>query len=184
MEKLVVWLKESLDDKELHPLIIISIFVVTFLAIHPFQDGNGRLSRALTTLLLLKNSYKYVPYASLEKIIEENKDNYYLALRAAQTEKDNIGSGLVEWITFFLECLVRQKNVLAKKIERENLLKTLPRLSEEIIVLLVEHGKLSLRELVKITKANRNTVKVHLFKLVADKQIKKEGVGKGTIYFI
>ncbi len=184
MEKLVGWLTKSLDDTEVHPLIIISIFVVTFLAIHPFQDGNGRLSRALTTLLLLKSSHKYVPYASLEKVIEENKDNYYLALRNAQVEKDNSFDGLTEWITFFLECLVKQKNVLSKKIEREKLLKSLPKLSEDIIDLLKEHGKLSLREVVRLTKANRNTVKAHLFRLVADNQIKKDGIGKGTIYFL
>ena len=184
MEKLVEWLKESLDDKELHPLIIISIFVITFLAIHPFQDGNGRLSRALTTLLLLKSSYKYVSYASLEKVIEENKDSYYLALRNVQVEKDSSIDGLIAWITFFLECLVKQKNVLSKKIERENLLKSLPKLSEEILYLLKEHGKLSLKEVVKLTKANRNTVKAHLFKLVDDNHIKKDGIGKGTIYFI
>ena len=81
METLVAWTRQALEEGELHPLIIIGVFVVVFLAIHPFQDGNGRLSRVLTTLLLLRAGYEYVPYASLESVIERTKDGYYRALR-------------------------------------------------------------------------------------------------------
>jgi len=84
MEDLVFWTRDTLDQNQLHPLIVIAIFVVKFLAIHPFQDGNGRLSRILTTFLLLKTGYNYVPYSSLETIIEQNKESYYLALRRTQ----------------------------------------------------------------------------------------------------
>lgn len=184
MEKLAVWLNKSLSQKDAHPLIVIATFILDFLAIHPFQDGNGRLSRALTTLLLLKVSYEYVPYSSMERVIEENKDKYYLYLRAAQTEKDGESAQLVKWIEFFLECLLKQKNTLLRKLEKEKTLVSLPRLSEQIIISLKEHGKLSLSEIVKLVNANRNTVKSHLFKLVENKQIQKEGVGKGTVYHI
>ena len=84
MQELLSWAREALDDKSYHPLIVVGIFKVIFLAIHPFQDGNGRLSRALVTLLLLKAGYLYIPYSSLESIIEKNKDAYYLALRRTQ----------------------------------------------------------------------------------------------------
>ncbi|MEN8123218.1 MAG: Fic family protein, partial [Bacteroidota bacterium] len=84
MEELMEWTATQLKEKELHPLLIISVFIVHFLAIHPFQDGNGRLSRVLTTLLLMKEGYLYVPYSSLESVIEKNKDYYYLALRRSQ----------------------------------------------------------------------------------------------------
>lgn len=80
MEELVGWFNQAVADKALHPLIVIAIFAVVFLAIHPFQDGNGRLSRVLTTLLLLKSGYAYVPYSSLESVIEQNKEGYYLVL--------------------------------------------------------------------------------------------------------
>ena len=76
MGELVQWANDNLESGELHKLIVIAIFVVVFLAIHPFQDGNGRLSRVLTTLLLLRSGYDYVPYSSLESIIEQNKDSY------------------------------------------------------------------------------------------------------------
>ena len=78
MQELVDWTNKNLADRYYHPLIVIGIFVVNFLAIHPFQDGNGRLSRALTNLLLLKSGYVYVPYSSTESIIEDNKEGYYI----------------------------------------------------------------------------------------------------------
>lgn len=184
MEKLIKWLNITLSDKELHPLIIVAIFVVDFLAIHPFQDGNGRLSRALTTLLLLKVQYEYVPYSSMERVIEENKDKYYLYLRGAQAEKTKTNVHLIKWIEFFLECLTKQKNVLSKKIEKEQGLNELPRLSAQILIALQDHGKLSLAKIVKLTGGNRNTVKAHIYQLFKDKKIQKEGTGKGTAYFI
>jgi len=184
MEKLCHWLSESLLESDAHPIIVIAKFIIDFLAIHPFQDGNGRLSRALTTLLLLKTNYEYVPYSSLERVIEENKDQYYLRLRGAQTENEGASIHLVKWIEFFLECLAKQKNTLLRKLEKEKTLISLPKLSEQIIVALKEHGKLSLAEIVKIVVANRNTVKSHLFKLIDSKQIQKEGTGKGTVYYI
>jgi len=85
MEELVRWASKAIKESAMHPLLIIAVINVVFLAIHPFQDGNGRLSRVLTTLLLLRSGYEYVPYASLESIVEENKDLYYKALRRTQT---------------------------------------------------------------------------------------------------
>jgi Fic family protein len=184
MEKLCRWLQSSLLESEVHPLITISKFVIDLLAIHPFQDGNGRLSRALTTLLLLRTNYLYLPYSSLERVIEENKDKYYLSLRTAQMEKGKASTHLVKWIEFFLECLGKQKNSLARKLVNEKSLFFLPKLSEQIIVALKEHGKLSLANIVKLVGANRNTVKAHVFRLVENKKIQKEGRRKGTFYYL
>lgn len=183
MESLSNWLQNSTSEPEIHILITIAIFTVSFLAIHPFQDGNGRLSRALTSLLLLRADYDYTPYSSLERVIEENKDLYYLRLREAQTENSDSSQGLKNWITFFLECLVKQKNSLKRKVEKEKILKSLPKLSEQILTLLKEHEKLSISDFVKLTGANRNTIKSHVFNLVEDNEIQKGGKGKGTYYF-
>lgn len=84
MEELIEWTNLQLARKKLPPLIIIGMFIVAFLAIHPFQDGNGRLSRALTVLLLLRAGYVYVPYSLLESVIEASKQTYYVSLRATQ----------------------------------------------------------------------------------------------------
>jgi len=92
MTDLIHWTNTQIERKELHPLLVVATFVVVFLHIHPFQDGNGRLSRALTTLLLLKFGYTYVPYSSFERIVEENKDSYYLSLLRGQAELENFGT--------------------------------------------------------------------------------------------
>lgn len=116
MRTLIAWTQEALQEKRHHPLLIIGTFIVLFLAIHPFQDGNGRLSRIVTTLLLLKTGYAYVPYSSLEAIIEDNKQGYYLALRRTQStfKKDN--PDLHPWLLYFLRILQKQKQHLEAKL--------------------------------------------------------------------
>lgn len=182
MTALLDWTNSSLAAKELHPLLIVAVFVVHFLAIHPFLDGNGRLSRILTTLLLLQQGYAYVPYCSLESIIERNKDNYYLSLRKAQQTLKSDDSELDTWLVFFIRCLKTQKDKLAKKIEREKIMLNLPELSEQILSIVKEHGRSTIADIEAITRANRNTIKVRLRELVADDFLVKQGKGKGTWY--
>src|SRR5262249_17811202 len=119
MSELVSWVQQSTQNKAIHPLLAIAIFVVVFLEIHPFQDGTGRLSRVLTTLVLLRAGYAYVPYSSLESIIEQSKDSYYLALRRTQVTIRTAEPDWAPWIDFFLRALQQQKRRLQAKIERE-----------------------------------------------------------------
>ncbi len=182
MEALVAWTNEALAQRTHHPLLIIAAFVVRFLAIHPFQDGNGRLSRALTTLMLLRAGYRYVPYSSLERIVEDSKDEYYLALRRAQATLDADESQLMEWIAFFVRALHRQKEVLEHKIERERLMAPLSPLSERLLGIVAEHGRVTVRQAVALTQASRNTIKVHLGKLVDAGRLVRRGRGRGTWY--
>ena len=184
MQSLVEWANRSFEDKELHSLLIIAIFIVHFLAIHPFQDGNGRLSRILTTMLLLKNSYLYVPYSSLEAIIEENKEAYYLVLRRAQSTLNQGDEKLGEWLLFFLNCMKKQKDNLSLKLERERLMVKLPALSGQILQIVKEHGRAAISDIQAITRANRNTIKVRLRELVDDGYLIKQGKGKGTQYLL
>ncbi len=179
MEALVNWTQRHLETGELHPLLVIAVFVVHFLAIHPFQDGNGRLSRILTTLLLLQSGYAYVPYSSLESIIEQNKEGYYLALRKAQRSLD---ADLYAWLLFLLTCLKKQKDNLSRKIEQERLMQRLPDLSARILEIVKEHGQVTISEIYAISRANRNTIKVRLRELVAEGYLLKQGQGKGTRY--
>jgi Fic family protein len=183
MGELVQWANDSLESGELHKLIVIAIFVVVFLAIHPFQDGNGRLSRALTTLLLLRAGYEYVPYSSLESIIEQNKDSYYLALRRSQVTIRNEDPEWNHWLDFFLNALAQQKARLNKKIERERLvLGDLPDLSVRVLELTRERGRITVAEAAKLTGANRNTIKDHLRALTRAGQLTRHGKGRGTWY--
>jgi Fic family protein len=183
MGELVQWANDNLESGELHRLIIIAIFVVVFLAIHPFQDGNGRLSRVLTTLLLLRADYDYVPYSSLERIIERNKDSYYLALRRTQVTIRNKDPEWNHWLDFFLNALAQQKALLQKKIERERLvLGDLPDLSVRVLELTRERGRITVAEAAKLTGANRNTIKDHLSALARAGHLTRHGKGRGTWY--
>ncbi|MDX2438886.1 MAG: Fic family protein [Acidobacteriota bacterium] len=182
MKGLVASTNDAFSAGRHHQLLIIGLFVVRFLAIHPYQDGNGRLSRALTTLLLLKAGYSYVPYSSLERIIEESKDQYYLALRRAQATLDGDESQLIDWLTFFIRCLVQQKEVLERKIAKEKLMAPLAPLSNMLLSIVLEHGRVTVREAVALTGANRNTIKDHLKRLVDGGRLTRHGRGKGTWY--
>jgi Fic family protein len=182
MEELVQWTRQEITKNEHHPLLVLAVFIVRFLAIHPFQDGNGRLARVLTNLLLLRAGYTYVPYSSLERIIEENREQYYRSLRRAQLTLDKDESQLIEWLRFFLLCLVHQKNALAKKIEREKLMSSLSQLDDELLKLARQHGRLSLTEAQRLTRANRNTLKLHLRQLCAAGRMKLLGRGRASWY--
>lgn len=184
MEELVRWFNKTVTENSLHPLLSVAVFVVVFLAIHPFQDGNGRLSRILTTLILLRNGYMYVPYVSLESVIEDNKDLYYKALRRTQTTLKTDKPDWEPWLGFFLRCLKKQKSNLAAKVEKE---KTddnmaLPALSVQVLVLLKKHERLTIAEMVKLIGANQNTLKVRLRELVAMGRIQRHGKARATWY--
>jgi len=183
MAELVEWTMDALKQKHLHPLLVIAIFTVVFLAIHPFQDGNGRLSRILTTLLLLQYGYAYVPYSSLESVIEQTKEGYYLSLRSTQGTIRTDTPDWQPWVMYFLRALQKQKARLETKIQREKILvEALPELSIQILELAKEHGRLTTGQIVRITGANRNTVKKHLQALVAAQHLTQHGKGKGTWY--
>ena len=184
MQELIEWTNQELENKELHPLLIISAFTVYFLAIHPFQDGNGRLSRVLTTLLLMKSSYKYVPYSSLEKIVEENKDSYYLSLRRSQKEIQMGKADINQWLIFFLRALQKQKNTLQKKIDNIKFITKLPELSEKIIEIVKDQGRVNITELYQVTSASKNTLKLRLRELVSNNLLTKHGSGKSTYYIL
>jgi Fic family protein len=146
MAGLVDWFDQA-QQGELHPLIAIGIFVVVFLEIHPFQDGNGRLSRVLTTLLLLRAGYAYVPCSSLESVIEQSKEGYYLALRGTQATIRTDTPDWAPWLTFFLKALQRQMRRLRKAIERERLLLAkLPDLAIQILDHARDHGRITTTE--------------------------------------
>ena len=182
MQELVAWTREALADRAWHPLIIIGLFIVVFLEIHPFQDGNGRLSRALTTLLLLQAGYSYVPYSSLESVVEANKEAYYLGLRRTQGTLAHSEPDFEPWLLFFLRSLKKQKDRLADKLTRE------PRgagLHPDALKMLEEArraGRLTTGAAEKLTGAPRPTVKARLAELVKRGWLQRHGQGRGAWY--
>ena len=183
MSELVDWVNQEREAGQLHPLLIIAICIVVFLEIHPFQDGNGRLSRVLTTLLLLQAGYAYVPYSSLESVIEQSKEAYYLALRQTQGTIRTEAPDWQSWLVFFLRSLTEQVALLEKKVEREKIvMATLPELSLQIVEFTREHGRVTMREVIQLTGASRNTLKQHLRALVEHGTLNQHGSGRGVWY--
>jgi len=183
MAELVEWAAGKEKDRSLHPLLVIAVFVVVFLEIHPFQDGNGRLSRILTTLLLLRAGYAYVPYSSLESVIEQSEEGYYLSLRRTQGTIRTDTPDWNPWVEFFLRALQSQKQRLEKKMERERImLAALPELSVLVLELAREHGRVTVAEAVSVSGASRNTIKDHLKALVEQGHLVLHGAGRGAWY--
>ncbi len=183
MKELVVWVQEVVENKTLHPLLAIAIFTVVFLEIHPFQDGNGRLSRVLSTLLLMRSGYVYVPYSSLESIVEKSKENYYLTLRQTQGTIRTDDPNWQPWIFFFLKSLHQQVKVLSKKVEREKIvLASLPELSVQILEQARGHGRVTIGDMIKLTGTSRNTLKEHFRTLIDKGHLEMHGSGRGVWY--
>jgi Fic family protein len=183
MKELIEWTQQAFAEGRLHPLLIIAVFVVYFLAIHPFQDGNGRLSRALTTYLLLKTGYRYVPYSSLEAVIEQEKQTYYLSLRQTQTTLSLAETNWNPWLIFFLKSLKRQKDNLEMKVEREHILLTqMPETAQNILEIVRSRGRATMGDLELLTSTNRNTLRKNIENLVKNRHLRQNGVGKGTWY--
>jgi Fic family protein len=183
MTELVAWLNEARELRRLHPLLIIAVFIVVFLAIHPFQDGNGRLSRVLTTLLLLQAGYAYVPYSSLESVIENSKEGYYLALRQTQTTVRTDTPNWQPWLLFFMSALQQQKRRLAVKVEREkNTLAALSELAVKILDYVRDQGRVTTRDIMREHGASPNTLKSTFASLVEKGLLVRHGAGRSIWY--
>ncbi|MBL3588956.1 MAG: Fic family protein [gamma proteobacterium endosymbiont of Lamellibrachia anaximandri] len=183
MHDLLEWTRGALEDKSYHALIVIAIFNVVFLAIHPFQDGNGRLSRVLVSLLLLKAGYSYIQYASLESIVEKNKDAYYLALQRTQKTLKQDKTDWLPWMTFFLRSLKRQKDHLAKKTEALSQYPELPHESMLIMQYVDIHYRITIRDAEKLIQTvSRPTIKNRLSDLVERGLLVRHGKARGTWY--
>lgn len=180
MDTLLDWHRRAEADTGLHPLLRIGIFIVVFLAVHPFQDGNGRLSRILTTLLLLRAGYSHVPYSSLESIIEQNKEAYYLALRRTQTTWRSGDPDWSAWLIFFLRSIRQQITRLQQRLDTNR--PTLSPLARQLTALFESHETLTNSQAATLTGANRSTLKAKFAELLAAGLIETHGRGRGVFY--
>ena len=182
MQELIEWTIKNLEDKKIHSLIVIGSFILEFLSIHPFQDGNGRLSRILTNYLLLKAGYEYAPYVSHEKIIEDNKKDYYLSLRQSQKNRQKDDEDISPWLLFFLKVILEQSQRALKLIQGEAIEALL---SEKQLVVwnyISEKQTVTPRQIKQDLKIPVPTVLQVLNKLLKMKKIERLGMGRATRY--
>lgn len=182
MQELVEWTKEALALREHHPLLVIGNFLVEFLNIHPFQDGNGRLSRILTNLLFLQAGYAYMPYVSHEKIVEDNKADYYVALRRSQRTFKTKAETIEPWLEFFLKVLLVQARSAIDLLSRENIERLLSPKQLAIWHELEHVREATPGELARATGVARPTVSQALDKFLRLKKIERIGLGRTTRY--
>ncbi len=184
MQELVEWTQSAIDNQRYHPLLIIANFLVQFLQIHPFQDGNGRISRILTNLLMLQAGYAYMPYASHEKIIEDNKPEYYLALRQSQKTFKTDHETIVPWLAFFLDVTLHQSKMALDLFSEENVEKLLSPRQLEVWQYMQDAIEVTPRELSGKLSIPRPTINQVLSKLLDLKMIERLGLGRATRYKI
>ncbi len=183
MQELVEWTNDSLENNKYHPILIIGNFLVQFLKIHPFTDGNGRLSRVLTNLLLLKSGYEYMPYVSHEKLIEDNKPEYYIALHRSQktigTKKEDIS----KWLEFFLTIFLEQSKKAVELLSNENIEKLLTAKQMAVwqYIQKIDDSATPMK-IAEKTKVAQPTVRQALDKLMKLKKIERVGQGRSTSY--
>ena len=186
MENLIDWTNDSFEKEELHPLIIIATFVYEFLSIHPYQDGNGRLSRLLTTLLLLKNGYDFMQYASMEIEIEKQKKDYYKALMNGQTNRETDEEVINKWVLFFLSTL---ENAIQKLEYRYAKIKDkksyLNERQKKLMKFIEENEPVKISDITSsMIEYTPYTIKKDMKYLTDEKLLKKMGNARATIYII
>jgi len=184
MQELVEWTQEAVAQKKHHPLLIIANFIVEFLNIHPFQDGNGRMSRILTNLLLLQQGYLYMPYVSHEKLVEDNKADYYLALRKSQKTFRSDNEEIAPWLEFFLSIFLHQSTMAVELLSQENIENILSAKQLAVWHYLQRGNDVTPGEIAEDLAVARPTVNQTLTKLLRLKKIERLGLGRGTRYKI
>ncbi len=177
VRRLIDWYN---SETEVHTLIKCAAFVYEFLSIHPFQDGNGRLSRLLSALLLLKNGYKWIQYVSFEHEIESRKSEYYQALRACQAQRPN--EDITIWINFFLNALRNIQTQLMKKLEQSAIETQLSPREKAILTVIQNYSGLKSSEIAEKLDIPIPTVKRILSGLQDKGVIEKQGRGRSTVY--
>lgn len=189
IRELVEWTIEALKEQKYHPLLIIANFVVEFLKIHPFRDGNGRISRILTNLLMLQAGYLYMPYISHEKLIEEKKQEYYVALRKTQmTLRLRSGQAfnpdITPWMTFFLNIILDQSKQAIGLLSDDNLENTLSQRQLVVLEYIQQVKEATPGDIAEKTKVVRATVNQVLEKFIRLKKVERIGMGRSTRYRI
>jgi Fic family protein len=179
MRAMVFWYETDMDT---HALVKSALFCYEFVSIHPFQDGNGRLSRLLATLLLRKNGYQWIRYVSFEHEIESKKTEYYGALRACQSQRP--GEDITEWVIFFLLCLRNIQEALMLKLDTYGIEQRISAKEKQLLYIIESNPGIKTSEMSRKLGVSNSTVKRMLDNLITAKLIERQGIGPGSHYIL
>lgn len=182
VDKLCEAYNYAINNTEADPLLLLPMFILDFLCIHTFRDGNGRMSRLLTILLMYKSDYIVGKYISIEKLIETTKDSYYAALQESSDKWHEEENDYEPFVTYILgviaaayrEFFDRTRLIEEKKINKPN------RVEEEIRNNIGTITKTELMQ--RVTGVSQTTIQRTLTELVKQRKIKKIGNGRYTKY--
>ena len=185
MGNLVNWLNVELEQQRTHPLILTAVFTMTFLEIHPFQDGNGRMGRILTKLLAWQGGYLHTRYSSLDPILESEQSEYFINVEQTLLTLQRDVPDWEAWLQFLLGAFLKETQQLSAQLsgERKNFA-PLPQLAAQILDMARNQGRLTIGGVIKATGGNRNTLKLHFKTLVTKGMLIKEGLGAGVWYHL
>lgn len=183
MPRLMTWMADSFNKKEMHPLFTIALFTTLFLQFCPFEKGNQKLARTFIILLMFKEGYSYTPYSTLDALLQERAEEYYAALKYTQ---GTIAKGKIDWsvwLEFFFGLLKAQKDKLEERIKRGSKeLANMPELSTKVLKLFDKHDRLSMKDIERLTRGKRSTLKLRLAELVEGEYIMRHGQARATWY--
>ncbi|MCK5284937.1 MAG: Fic family protein [Alphaproteobacteria bacterium] len=183
MNKLIIWLNDSLKHKSMHPLITIAVFTSVFLQISPFTDGNMRIACFLSMLLLFKNGYVYAPYVPLDRIVNKHGDFVFKTLKHNQESLETGQPDWSKWLDCFLTLLQEQAGTLRTRLNTKNQeMSNLPTLSAKILTLFEQHERLQMKQIIKLTNGQRSTIKLRLQELINDEYLRRHGQARSTWY--
>lgn len=181
--KLLEWTERTLENKNIHPLLAISVFASVFLQISPYASGNQTMMRFLVTLYMLKAGYKYAPYIALEPIISKSTDQYAAALKHNQRSIESGETDWSVWMEYFIGVLNTQAEILQERLTDDHKdIAHLPTLSRKVMTLFKDHERLQMNDIIRLTKGQRSTLKLRLGELVEDGYLKRYGQARSTWY--
>lgn len=181
--RLMTWVETALEKRDTHPLFVVAIFTAVLLIISPFEKGNEKLSRMLVVLLMFKAGYSYAPYSTLDAIMQEKAEDYFQAL--THTQK-TLAEGKVDWdvwLEFFFGVLKSQKDKLQVRVEKGSTkIANMPGLSTKVLKLFEKSDRLSMKEIERLTRGKRSTLKLRLNELVDGGYLMRHGQARATWY--
>ena len=182
LRELVQRTTSALESGAYHPILVASAFTHSFLAMHPFQQGNGRLSRLLATWMMHRSGYGYVALSSIERVLEESIDRFHRLIAGPASPAAHERAGLQEWTRYMLHVLASQRDALERRLERYDHVARLQHLSERLLALARSRARITMAAAMSETGSGRNTIKVHLRRLVAEGVLERHGAGRGAWY--